>query len=205
MATLLQIDSSGKGDDSVTKKLNAYFVEKWKASNPDGKVIRRDLTKTQLGFATSELIGAFYSPAEALNQEQKNLLELPNTLMSEIQEADVYVIGAPMYNFSVPAVLKAYIDTIVRPGLTFSYTSGIPKGLLTNKKLFVITASGGDYSKEPMKNMDFVEPYLRAVFGFLGVTDVTFIKSHGNDPDTIAATSKIAEATIDGYFQPILV
>ena len=93
---------------------------------------------------------------------------------------------------------------VVRAGKTFSYDNGRPKGLLTNKKAFIITASGGAYDAEPMKSFDFVEPYLRAVMGFLGVTDVTFIKAHGSNPETIAATTEQAMKSVDQLLQPAL-
>jgi len=116
-------------------------------------------------------------------------------------EADTYVIGAPMYNFSVPAVLKAYIDMIVRAGITFKYsTGGSFEGLLKGKKAIVVTASGADFTPPEMKGYDFVEPYLRAILGFIGITDVTFVKSHGTKPEVIEANSKLAQAEIDNIF-----
>lgn len=201
MATLLHLDSSGQRESSITRRLTAFYASEWHKANPEGTTIYRNLNNTKLPFVTEELITAIYTPTEALNEQQKRLLDLPNQLMFEILEADTYVFGVPMYNFSVPAIFKAYIDAIVRPGLTFSYEGGTPKGLLKNKKVIVVTASGGNYSDGPMKNMDFVEPYLRAVFGFIGITDVTFIKAHGNDEATKAATEKIAEGAIISTLQ----
>jgi len=100
-------------------------------------------------------------------------------------------------------VFKAYIDLVVRAGKTFSYEGGRPKGLLDNKRLFVITASGGDYTSEPMKSLDFVEPYVRAIMSFVGVTDITFLKAHGTHPEAVAATSEAARHSIDQLLQAV--
>lgn len=203
MATLLQIDSSGLSEASITRRLSAHYAEKWKEAHPNGKITYRNLTETNVPFATEALIFAMNTPPDKLTAAQKLLLSLPDELMKELLEADTYVIGAPMYNFSIPAILKAYIDAIVRPGLTFSFEGGRPQGLLKNKKLIVLTASGGDYSEQPMKSMDFLEPYLRGVFGFIGITDITFVKAHGNDPETKATTEASAKAAIDQLFQAV--
>lgn len=203
MATLLQIDSSGLSDASITRRLSAHYAEKWKEAHPNGKIIHRNLSETNVPFATESLIFAMNTPPDKLTSAQKLLLSLPDELMKELLEADTYVIGAPMYNFSIPAILKAYIDAIVRPGLTFTFEGGKPQGLLKDKKVIVVTASGGDYSQQPMKSMDFIEPYLRTIFGFIGVTDITFVKAHGNDPETKAATETVAKAAIDGLLQTV--
>lgn len=202
MATLLHIDSSGKGSLSVTQPLTAHFAQKWQDANPSGRIIHRHLGESNLQFVNAELVAAFYTPSDKLTDEQRKLLEQSDQLISELTAADVYVFGVPMYNFAVPAVFKAYIDLIARAGKTFSYEGGRPKGLLTGKQAFVITASGGDYSSEPMKGMDFVEPYIRAVMNFLGVTDTTFVKAHGSNPESIAATSKAAMRSIDQLLSP---
>jgi len=202
MATLLQIDSSGQNEASITRRLSAFFAHKWKEANPEGRVIYRNLLETEIPYATEALIIAMNTPPETLSEKQKQLLAQPDVLMNEIQAADTYVFGVPMYNFSVPAIFKTYIDAIVRPGLTFSFAGGAPQGLLKNKKAIVITASGGDYSQEPMKNMDFVEPFIRVIFSFMGITEVTFIKAHGNDPATKASSEALAKSNIELLFQP---
>ena len=204
MSTLLQIDSSGKSTFSVTQPLTSYFAQKWQQANPSGKVVYRHLGDSNLQFLNPEIITGFNTPAEKLTDEQKALLKQSDELLAELDEADVYLFGVPMYNFSVPAVFKAYIDLVVRAGKTFSYATGAPKGLLKNKKLIVITASGADYSAAPMQAMDFVEPYLRALMGFLGVSDITFIKAHGTNPDTIAATTETAKQAIDDHFPQLV-
>lgn len=200
MTTLLHLDSSGKGSQSVTKPLTSYFLEQWRKANTSGKVISRDLSASNLQFVSPELVGAFYTPDEHRSPAQELLLKQSDELIAELLEADEYVFGVPMYNFSVPAVFKAYIDLIVRVGKTFAYQAEGPKGLLQNKKLTVITASGGDYGTDQTKNLDFVEPYTRVIIGFLGVHDITFIKAHGHDPETIQQTSEAAKQQIVSLF-----
>jgi FMN-dependent NADH-azoreductase len=203
MATLLHIDSSGKGSLSVTQPLTAHFAQNWRGANSSGRIFHRHLGESDLQFVNAELVAAFYTPSDKLTDEQRKLLEQSDQLISELLAADVYVFGVPMYNFSVPAVFKAYVDLVVRAGKTFSYEGGRPKGLLDNKRLFVITASGGDYTSEPMKGLDFVEPYVRAIMNFIGVTDITFIKAHGSNPEAIAATSEAARHSIDQLLHPV--
>jgi FMN-dependent NADH-azoreductase len=203
MTKLLHIDSSGKGALSVTQPLTAYFANKWKLANPNGTINYRHLAESNLQFVNAELVGAFYTPSEKLTAEQRKLLEQSEQLIAELVEADEYLFGVPMYNFTVPAVFKAYLDLVVRAGKTFSYEGGHPKGLLRNKKLTVITASGGDYSAGPAKSMDFLEPYLRTIMNFIGVTDISFIKAHGSNAETVAATSEAAKKSIDALFEKL--
>src|SRR5207248_4592148 len=121
-----------------------------------------------------------YTPEEARTPQQKKQLELSDTLLAELAAAEEYVIGVPMHNFSVPSVLKLWIDQIARVGRTFSYANGTPKGLLVGKKATFIIATGGKYDAQTqMASFNFVEPYLRSVFGFLGVTDTTFLTAGG--------------------------
>lgn len=203
MATLLHLDSSGQSENSVSRKLTAHYVKIWKEANPNGRVIYRDLVKSDIGFLTNEHIVAFNSPQDSLNAAQKKLVELPDKLMEELQEADVILFGTPMYNFSVPAVLKGWIDMIVRPGLTYSFAGGTPQGLLKNKRAVVVTTSGGDYSQAPMQQYDFVEPWLRTILGFIGITDVSVVRSFGTNPEVIATSSKLAEQAIEREFAAV--
>ncbi|HEY9773096.1 MAG TPA: NAD(P)H-dependent oxidoreductase [Planktothrix sp.] len=203
MSTLLHIDSSGKGSLSVTQPLTAYFARKWQEANPSGEVIHRHLGESNLQFVNAGLVGAFYTPSDKLTSEQKVLLEQSDRLIDELIAADVFVFGVPMYNFSVPAIFKAYIDLVVRAGKTFSYEGGRPQGLLANKRLFVITASGGDYSSQQMKGLDFVEPYVSAIMSFIGVSDITFIKAHGTNPEIVSTTSEAAMRSIDQLLHPV--
>jgi FMN-dependent NADH-azoreductase len=128
----------------------------------------------------AEWVGAVYTPEEARTPQQKKLLLLSDSLLAELEQADEYVIGVPMHNFGVPSVLKLWIDQIARVGRTFSYGDGRPKGLIIGKKATFIIATGGIYDAQTqMASFNFVEPYLRSVFGFLGVTDATFLTAGG--------------------------
>ena len=180
MSTLLDLNSSPLGENSISRHLTSEFVENWKAANPDGKVIVRDLTTTTIAPISGAFVGAIYTPADALTPAQKELTALSDTLIAELQAADEYVLGVPMHNFSVPSVLKLWIDQIARANKTFSYATGTPVGLLTGKKATFIVSSGGIYDAgTAMASYNFVEPYLRTVFGFLGVTNVTTIAAGG--------------------------
>ena len=180
MSTLLHIDSSPLYGRSVSRKLTSAFVTAWKSSRPDGTVTSRDLNAIAIPPITAEWVGGAYTPEEARTPQQKQLLALSDTLIAELQHADEYVFGIPMHNFSVPSVLKLWIDQIARAGKTFSYAEGTPKGLIIGKKATFITATGGIYDAQTqMASFNFVEPYLRSVFGFLGVTDTTFLTAGG--------------------------
>lgn len=180
MPTLLHIDSSPLYGRSVSRQLTGAFVTQWKASHPNGTVIDRDLTATAIPPVTAEWVGAVYTPEETRTPQQKELLSLSDSLVAELEQADEYVFGVPMHNFGVPSALKLWIDQIARVGKTFSYADGTPKGLITGKKATFIIATGGIYDPQTqMASFNFVEPYLRSVFGFLGVTDVTFLTTGG--------------------------
>jgi FMN-dependent NADH-azoreductase len=195
MPTLLHLDSSPTGDHSVSRALTAEFVKNWKAANPGGTVITRDLTTTSLKPVDGQWIGAAYTPADSRTAEQKAVLALSDTLTGELFTADEFVFGVPMHNFSVPSTFKLWIDQIARVGKTFSYADGTPKGLIIGKKATFIVATGGIYDAQTqMASFNFVEPYLRSLFGFLGLTDMTFLTAggtmslnHGQDRDTFLA------------------
>ena len=180
MPTLLHIDSSPLYERSVSRQLTDAFVTQWKSSHPNGAVVDRDLNAVPISPITAEWVGAAYTPEGARTLRQNEVLALSDTLLAELERADEYVFGVPMHNFGVPSVLKLWIDQIARVGRTFSYADGIPKGLLTGKKATFIIATGGIYDAQTqMASFNFVEPYLRSVFGFLGVTDVTFLTAGG--------------------------
>src|ERR1700747_1643750 len=180
MSTLLHIDSSPLYGRSVSRELTAAFVTQWKASHPDGRVIERDLNATAIPPINADWVGASYTPEQARTPQQKELLSLSDSLLSELEQADEYVIGAPMHNFGVPSVLKLWIEQIARVGRTFSYGEGGPKCMISGKKALLIIATGGIYDAQTrMASFNFVEQYLRSVFGFLGVTDATFLTAGG--------------------------
>jgi FMN-dependent NADH-azoreductase len=180
MRTLLHIDSSPLYGRSVSRELTGAFVAQWKSSHPDGTVVDRDLNATTIPPINADWVDAVYAPEETRTAQQKKLLSLSDSLLAELELADEYVFGVPMHNFGVPAVLKLWIDQISRVGRTFSYVDGKPKGLLVSKKATFLIATGGVYDVQTqMASFNFVEPYLRSIFGFLGVTDATFLTAGG--------------------------
>jgi FMN-dependent NADH-azoreductase len=180
MSTLLHVDSSPLYGHSVSRELTAVFVNEWKVAHPDGRVIERDLNSTVIPPMDAAWVAAVYTPEESRTPEQKGVLSLSDSLLAELEQADEYVIGVPMHNFGVPSVLKLWIDQIVRVGKTFSYADGVPKGLIIGKKATFIIATGGIYDAQTqLASFNFVEPYLRSVFGFLGLTDTTFLTAGG--------------------------
>lgn len=180
MPTLLHIDTSPLYGRSVSRQLTDAFVTQWKFAHPNGTVVGRDLNATPILPINAEWVGAAFTPEEARTPQQKERLAFSEVLLAELEQADEYVFGVPMHNFSVPSVLKLWIDQIARVGRTFSYADGTPRGLLTGKKATFIIATGGTYdATTQMSSFNFVEPYLRSVFGFLGVTDATFLTTGG--------------------------
>ena len=181
MRTILQIDSSPLGPGaSFSRDLTAEFVDRWRATYPDGKVIHRDLAQTHVPEVTAEWIVAAHTPEAALSDAQRKVLKLSEEFIADLYEADEYVFGVPMHNFSIPSKLKLWIDQIARLGKTFSYANGTPEGLLIGKKATFVAASGGVYVPgSPLASLNFVEPYLRSFFSFIGVTDCTFVNAGG--------------------------
>jgi FMN-dependent NADH-azoreductase len=181
MPTLLYISISPRGDYSISRQLGNAAVEAWKARNPEGRVIERDLAKTALTFVDFDWIAGAYSPPEHHNENHKKALALSDELVAEILAADEIVVATPMYNFAVPAALKAWIDHVVRAGKTFRYTAAGPEGLLAgkSKKVLAIIASGGSYKEAGLSALDYEVPYLRFIFGFMGITDIQFIQAGG--------------------------
>src|SRR4051812_10387723 len=168
MPTLLHLDSSPL-ETSISRELTREFVNTWKTAHPTGVVITRDLSAQAAWPLDAQWIGASYTPEAGRTPEQKQVLAVSDELIGELRKADEYVLGVAMHNFSVPAVLKLWIDQVLRTGVTFSYGEGGPKGLLQGKKATVLIASGGVYAAgTPLAAMDFVEPYLRTVLGFIG-------------------------------------
>jgi FMN-dependent NADH-azoreductase len=180
MPTLLHIDSSPLGEASISRHLSNEFIQSWKLANPDGKIITRDLTTTPIAPVTAAWVGAAYTPEDSRTPEQRQVLALSDTLIAELQTADEYVFGVPMHNFGIPSTVKLWIDQIARVGKTFSYADGAPAGLLKGKRASFLLTSGGVYDAgTAMASFNFVEPYLRTVFGFLGVTETTFLNAGG--------------------------
>jgi FMN-dependent NADH-azoreductase len=166
-STVLHIDSSARTENSVTRSLSTEITARLA---PD-HVIRRDLS-TPLPLLDEALIGAYHTAADQLTEAQKALLAESDALIAELKQADTIVIGTPIYNFSVPSTLKAWIDLVARAGITFKYTETGPVGLLTGKRAIIAVASGGTQAGS---DIDFATTYLRHVLGFIGITDVELV------------------------------
>lgn len=189
--TLLQINSSGRFEGSITRQLSDLLIKQIKAVQPELTVVKRDLA-TGLPFIDEQWIGANFTPADQRDNSHQETLEFSNELVSELQQADTIVIASPIYNFSIPAVLKAWIDLVARAQLTFKYTENGPEGLLKGKKAYVVVASGG----VPIgSEMDFASGYLKQVLAFIGITEVTLIDASkinlSDDNDQTSAATQI--------------
>ncbi len=179
MATLLHLDSSPLAS-SVSRELTREFVTNWKNAHPSGRVIYRDLAANPPKPVEQGWIYAAHTPAEARQPEQKALLAHSEECIAELEQADEYVLGVAMHNFSIPSVIKLWIDQVVRGGRTFSYGPDGPKGLLTGKKATILAATGGVYAAgTPTAGLNFIDPYLNTILRFIGVTDVTFVTAGG--------------------------
>ncbi len=190
MKKVLHIISSAQGEASISKKLGNAIIEKIKARYPDSIVKERNLTTNLFPHLDGVQIGSWFTSSKNRSPEQVNAIKISDEAIAELQEADIYVIDAPFYNFAIPSTLKAYIDHIARSGITFRYNeNGQPEGLLKNKKVYVAIASGGVYSEGVLQSFDFVSPYLKFILGFLGITDVTFIRAEGLVIDGIKETA----------------
>lgn len=189
---LLRIDSSARRN-SISRQLTQKFVEIWKKENPGGEVIDRDLAITSLPLITDEWMLAAHSDLAALTPAQRETLSISDRLVDELLAADTIVIGAPMYNLTVSAPLKAWIDQIVRAGRTVLWSASGAEGVLKGKKVVVLTSRGGSFRPgTPTAQYDHQEPYLRHILGFIGLTDVTFIHAENQKPGELAEPSRSA-------------
>jgi FMN-dependent NADH-azoreductase len=190
---ILHLDSSILGDGSVSRGLTARL-----AASLGGTVTYRDLVADPLPHLTAGALGARAQAPEDRSPEHQAEIELSDRVLEEFLAADAVVIGAPMYNFSIPSQLKAWIDRVAVNGRTFRYTANGPEGLAGGKKVYVVSSRGGVYSKGPAAVMDHQEAYLKSVLGFLGVTDVEFVRAEGVNmsPEAKAEAVASAEASI---------
>ncbi|MCD2451602.1 NAD(P)H-dependent oxidoreductase [Methylicorpusculum oleiharenae] len=176
MTTLLQINSSIFSSGGHSSQLANDFVSTWHTLNPDVQVKVRDLATEPLPHLDAQRVSAFFASPDARTPEQQSFVNESDTLINEIKQSNVIVIGLPMYNFGIPSTLKAYFDQIARAGLTFRYTENGPEGLLSDKKVFVFATRGGMYAGTPL---DSQTTYVRDFLNFLGITDVEFIYAEG--------------------------
>jgi FMN-dependent NADH-azoreductase len=177
---LLHIDSSALGANSVSRQLSQRIVAQWRAAHPGTAVEYLDLAANAPAHLSSDSLGFRIAPdAAGLSDVQRRENQISEQLVSQFLAADVVVIGAPMYNFSIPTQLKAWIDRIAQAGRTFTYTDKGPQGLAGGKKVVIASSRGGVYSSTAMAGLDHQESYLKTIFGFFGITDLQFVRAEG--------------------------
>lgn len=175
MSTILHITTSIRGEQSVSRSLGNKLVESLAAKH-GATVVTRDLAKNDLPFIDAERHAANLAPYSERSEEQQRLARVADELIDELEAADTIVFSVPVYNFSVPATLKAWADLVARAGRTFRYTENGPEGLLTGKKVYITVASGGTTVGS---DIDFMSPWLKFFLGFLGMTDVELVAADG--------------------------
>lgn len=191
MTQLLVIETSPRGERSVSRHMTRHFVHAWRGAHAGGEVLERDLMETHLPFVTAPWLEAYFTPPAQQSPAMKDALRLSDQLVAELLAADHIVISTPVYNYNVPAVLKAWIDHIVRKGITLGFDG---RGLLTGKKATVLIASGGLYTEgSPIRERDIATQYLRMILGVIGIEEVTLVAGGG------AKAVDLGEQTMDGF------
>jgi FMN-dependent NADH-azoreductase len=189
MSTLLKIDVSPRGAYSISRKLGNHFATEWQSNHVGGKIITRDRATTTLPYVDLPWIAGAYTAPDQHTAEHKAALKISDKLIEELLAADEILISTPMYNFNVPAVLKAWIDHVVRINKTFAYGPDGLRGLAAGKKVTIIIASGGEYNPgSPTESYNVEGPYFRVILGFIGITDITIVHAGG--------TNKVAQGEI---------
>ncbi len=191
---ILQINSSARREGANSTRVANDIVARVLAANPAAKLSVRDLAANPVPVLDEAALGALFTPADKRTADQAARVALYDALIAEVQAADVLVLGVPMYNFTVTAQFKNWIDAIARAGVTFRYTENGPEGLLKGKKVYVALARGGMYRGS---ELDTQVPYLKAVLGFLGMTDLHFIYAEGLNMGPEAAQKGFAQAAAD--------
>jgi FMN-dependent NADH-azoreductase len=197
MTNILVINSSAAREGSVSRGLVDLAVERLRETQPGAVIVERDLGSAPMPHLTSDNLAGVQG--QPVTEAERAARVLSDKLIAELRAADIVVIGAPMYNFSIPSGLRSWFDYVLRAGETFSYSEAGPQGLLGGKRVIVIESRGGLYSEGPAKVMDFQEPYLRHLFGFIGITDVTFVHAEklGFGPEAREQALAKARAQID--------
>lgn len=189
MKKILHIISSPRGAASFSIQLGNAIIEKIIEAYPGSTVTENNLVYHPFPHLEEAHITSFYTPAESRTEANLEAIKHSDEAIQQIMDADIIVLGAPLYNFGVHSSLKAWIDHIVRKDITFNYGANGPEGLIKNKKLYIATSSGGVYSTGPMQAYDFVVPYLKATLGFLGLTDVSVFRIEGTKVPGVQETA----------------
>jgi len=195
MPTLLQIDSSPRSN-SVSARLAAAFVAKWLRGHPGSTIIHHNTSLEHMPYPDQPTIDAYFTPPAVLTPAQKRALAISDRFVDELLAADVIVLSAPMWNLSIPASLKAWIDLIVREHRTFAFApDGVAPLVPPGKRVYIFTARGGSYpAGSPFYALDHQEPYLRSIFGMIGLTQVKFIHAEHLSEGAEAAAEGVARA-----------
>lgn len=191
---LLHLDASVLNQNSSSRVLTARIVEKLREIHRDLDVVYRDLASDVIPHLSGEIVLSRFVPSEQWSQVQKDEDVLTEALLKEFLEADIVVIAAPMYNFSIPTQLKAWIDRVCQIGRTFHYTEAGPKGLAGGKTVYIGSSRGGTYTNELARLMDFQEDYLKTVLGLFGITDITVVRAQGYGRDQVARLEALTVA-----------
>ena len=176
MKTILQINSSLNGDQGQSSKMANDFVDQLQANSNASQLIRRDLHAAPIPHLDGQRFAAFTTPAAERNAAQQAVVAESDALINELRDADIIVLGMPLYNLGVPSTFKAYIDHVARAGETFRYTANGPEGLLQDKKVYIFAARGGKYEGTAM---DTQSAYLRHILGLMGIKDIEFVYAEG--------------------------
>ncbi|MBC6113004.1 FMN-dependent NADH-azoreductase [Pedobacter fastidiosus] len=179
MKRILYLTSSIQGSQSYSIKLGNAIVKMAQEKYPDSTVEQVNLVDLEIPHLNPNILRSMFTPGDQLTAEEKESLRYSDEAVRQLLAADIIIIGAPLYNFTIHTALKAWIDHITRAGITFGYGDNGPIGLVTGKKVYVAMSSGGVYSEGPGQVNDFVAPYLKAFLGFLGMTDLTVCRAEG--------------------------
>lgn len=189
---ILQIHSSIRGADSASSTLATEIVDRLTATHPSATVQRLDLAAHPLPMLDGQLLGALFTPADQRSPDQQGLASATDQAIAQLQQADVIVLGVPMYNFAVPVQLKGWFDAVARAGVTFRYTANGPEGLLTGKRVYLALARGGLYPEDQDPQL----PWLLRMLAFMGLTDVQQVKAGGQAMGPDAAAAGMASARL---------
>lgn len=202
MQTLLRIDSSARIKGSHTRQLGDYIEDNWRKANPQGRVVYRDLVRSQLPHIHNDTIIGYHTPADQMTDQTHAATALSDQLIAELKSADEILITSPLYNLNVPSSLKAYFDQTIRINRTFELDEKGYHGLLTGKVAYLATAKGEVYKGTHLESLDFQEPYLQGILGFMGIqVRKTFSLEGTADIDSLASTRQQVYDQIDAMFK----
>jgi len=179
MANLLHITASTRGGASTSTQLGKAIIAKLEEAHPGSTITKIDLEQQPMAHPDGSFIRAMFTPAESRTVQDNSALEESDRAIAKLLAADIVIFSLPFINFGIPSTLKAWLDTVNRAGITFTYAAEGPKGLLTGKKVYIALSSGGIYSEGPMQGYDHAVPYLKSFLSFIGLTDISVVRAEG--------------------------